>query len=462
MLINLLFFKKKNIYTVIWLKVLLLTFNFLELVPWNRLNNIIYLYDSIFFKLVYYLNESKISFLVLVTIALYYAYVYKVKKYFLLFITMYFYINIYTFDYTNVYSYILKNRVYNLTLVNGLLLIHPILIYTSVSMIIFFNSIFHKNYNRMYIYIVINSFKKKIIFIALNALILGSWWSQQELNWGGWWNWDPIELISLLILLIVLIINHINFFDKFSVVIITTASTIIFIYSFFISRFDLVNSIHSFVSIDSGGYKELNIFYLFIFICVTVLFLKKLFDIYTNYNVINTVQIKLFLANILIYLSLVTVNIYKEIFSFDTTIMLLNIVYIYVNVKKIGLLDTYKLFIHILILSIIMIILYYAYIEIFIKFNNYSFYKNNLSILTNVMYSNGCVMFKNNFFNGDLYNYFGKHFYQLIYNYGVYNLNTILTNNPIIVIQSYLGYALIVTIYCYYINSIDRLKNDIV
>lgn len=40
------------------------------------------------------------------------------------------------------------------------------------------------------------------------AIFLGGFWSLQELNWGGWWNWDVLELGSLVLWLLFVSFAH--------------------------------------------------------------------------------------------------------------------------------------------------------------------------------------------------------------------------------------------------------------
>ena len=40
------------------------------------------------------------------------------------------------------------------------------------------------------------------------SLVLASWWANQELFWGSYWNWDPVELSSVLVLLNVALWQH--------------------------------------------------------------------------------------------------------------------------------------------------------------------------------------------------------------------------------------------------------------
>ena len=35
------------------------------------------------------------------------------------------------------------------------------------------------------------------MFLTL-GIVLGSWWAYNELGWGGWWFWDPVENASFM------------------------------------------------------------------------------------------------------------------------------------------------------------------------------------------------------------------------------------------------------------------------
>lgn len=84
----------------------------------------------------------------------------------------------------------------NTSLYNSLSATHPLL---TVIVLAFF-------------YLQILFFFKKTIFVVLtisiSALLLGSEWSQQEVFWEGFWNWDYIEMIMLFIFIFFFIITH--------------------------------------------------------------------------------------------------------------------------------------------------------------------------------------------------------------------------------------------------------------
>ena len=38
-----------------------------------------------------------------------------------------------------------------------------------------------------------------VTWLALSSgIILGGWWAYQELGWGGYWAWDPVENASFM------------------------------------------------------------------------------------------------------------------------------------------------------------------------------------------------------------------------------------------------------------------------
>jgi cytochrome c biogenesis factor len=75
----------------------------------------------------------------------------------------------------------------NKNLTNGLLLIHPVILYFSYAYIIFIIIYIGYNYFLFINYNNIITFKKiyifKVIFYLNFSIFLGSWWAEQELNW---------------------------------------------------------------------------------------------------------------------------------------------------------------------------------------------------------------------------------------------------------------------------------------
>lgn len=155
----------------------------------------------------------------------------------------------------------------NPKLLNGLFNYHPLIIYYCYTIFIVFAILQCKfilitkiaRFNNKYFLLLFyfHNFKIKLTIYSLVGLILGSWWAYQEINWGGWWNWDPIELISLLFFilsfyLIHTVFSNITIFNFFFVY-------LIIFYQFFLTRYGIINSIHSFLS------SNFTIFFIYIY-----------------------------------------------------------------------------------------------------------------------------------------------------------------------------------------------------
>ena len=82
----------------------------------------------------------------------------------------------------------------------------------------------------------------------LNSLGLGGYWSLQEFNWGGWWNWDALEFFSFFIFLGVLGLGHMP--KKFKRIFLNKTKsfcfTIMLLY-FIFNKLGLNSSIHVFL-----------------------------------------------------------------------------------------------------------------------------------------------------------------------------------------------------------------------
>lgn len=149
----------------------------------------------------------------------------------------------------NFNHYVTKlSNILNNNLLNGLLLIHPPLLYISyvylflacwVAIITKFQNTQFFEYQR------IKTRKDLLILFLflLNAAFLGSWWAYQELNWGGWWNWDFIEIIIFFLLWFFIVWIH--RVDNFLHIV----STLLCMFFFYWTvRLNYINSIHNFIS----------------------------------------------------------------------------------------------------------------------------------------------------------------------------------------------------------------------
>lgn len=138
----------------------------------------------------------------------------------------------------------------NNALLNGLLVIHPWLTFILYGYIFF---TLHYYVNNIKIYKILflkNNLKYSYINYIIYAIMLGSWWSYQELSWGGWWNWDVVELLSLNFFFICLLLSHSTnigvFLKKYTLI----KFVLIFLLSLIIIRFNLLSSIHAFTNLN--------------------------------------------------------------------------------------------------------------------------------------------------------------------------------------------------------------------
>jgi hypothetical protein len=169
----------------------------------------------------------------------------------------------YVLQYNDLYIY---NKIININLINGLFIIHPIILLSLLSLLFWtslkyfklvqniFNINFNYNYyNKTLVFYNILFFKNKlnIILLILTSLVLftGSWWAQQELNWGGYWVWDFIELVNLFLLSFYIYNKHIIHRCKYVYNFILQIICIFIILTIYIySRYNLIPSVHTFLS----------------------------------------------------------------------------------------------------------------------------------------------------------------------------------------------------------------------
>lgn len=237
-------------------------------------NNQLYIL-TVLWKTVYFLNDTQyniIFFLICFFLLLNFYSTFKV----LFFILLWFYIK------SDLINYVEFSKIswsINTNLTNGLCLIHPILVYFVYVYFLFL--IFCKfDLNYYWIY---KKLKIRILSTNLLALILGAWWAQQELNWGGWWNWDFVELILLIFFLKLLIMFHIRSFKIIILSYVFNYIFLIYLFLFFIFvRWNLLNSIHSFNT--TNFFEKYYSYIITVIIYVFSLYIFITIRYYFNYN----------------------------------------------------------------------------------------------------------------------------------------------------------------------------------
>ena len=152
----------------------------------------------------------------------------------------------------NVVAVLLNTQIVNITLQNGLLNIHPIYIYNTY---IFAALIWLSNYKWYTINNIIQNMTTNMfsyLCIIISGVYLGSFWASQELNWGGFWSWDPVEMISLFLVFWFMLHFH-NKNDKFlNKPINHLFIAVVTIY--LIIRLGVVTTIHSFVRTNNNPF----------------------------------------------------------------------------------------------------------------------------------------------------------------------------------------------------------------
>lgn len=210
--------------------------------------------------------------------------------------------------------YFFSNSI-NFNLLNGVMLIHPIILYVFYNYCIVFLSFYVFSFffifvfkKRLSITFVI-SFLLILFTLIFKSIILGSWWAEQELSWGGWWSWDFIELTSLNLLIFILLIIHFKknilvFNYKFlhlNSKVLTTSLTInyFFLFTFYVFivlsiipvRFNLINSIHNFINIQSENQYAVYLFILLFILLLFIIFLsKKVYHLFKKKNSLVLIQ----------------------------------------------------------------------------------------------------------------------------------------------------------------------------
>lgn len=152
-------------------------------------------------------------------------------------------------------------------LTNTLFLIHPPLLYMSL---IYLISCIYRKYGAIrFSYLLWFGF----------SIVLGGYWSLQELSWGGWWNWDVLECGILYIFIITTIYIHFKY--TYVLTWIKFKSFIIFylvlIYGV-LNKIGIATSIHAFIA--SNLIKQYYVLYFFLLLFIFISkFTNQLFSL---------------------------------------------------------------------------------------------------------------------------------------------------------------------------------------
>jgi cytochrome c biogenesis factor len=175
----------------------------------------------------------------------------------------------------------------NFKLLNGLFFIHPILLYLSYLFILSgsiylfklsLNTVSSSNltnnvisFNQFYSYS--KNISGSLLILISVSIILGGWWAQQELDWGGWWNWDFVEIISLSIFFFYIKVNHNINFNMINLLITYFLKYLVIILFIVFVRYNIFPSIHNFLGVLDLESWFIIISFLSIFLTLISLFL---------------------------------------------------------------------------------------------------------------------------------------------------------------------------------------------
>ncbi len=111
------------------------------------------------------------------------------------------------------------------------------------------------------------------------GIVLGAWWAYEELGWGGFWAWDPVENSSLLPWLTATALLHCFrvYNSRSSIATWTTLLSIITfslcVFGRFLTKYGLVSSVHAYVNPGLGILHVVLLIH--IWVIVTILALRK-------------------------------------------------------------------------------------------------------------------------------------------------------------------------------------------
>lgn len=334
----LLVLKLNNNLNQLYLYMLLITF-------WEDLQNITF-NISLYYTTVNLLNsKANLIILMLVTLLINNI-IYKNKFIFNLLpiIILLYSNNIFENTYLSYFSVSVIFKSINTNLLNGLMLVHPVILYTFY---ILYLTRFKANTETFFLKSKIPPFYlskgMELLMAILIAIILGCWWAEQELSWGGWWSWDFVELLALNFFLKSLTEVHSskNQFSLYYKSVIWLF--MIFCTSVLLVRFNIINSIHNFVNSES---QNQYFYYIIYVIVITLIFLiyvsltsidkrynhrTNLIKIWNPHLLISTIII-LFLVTILVNILIIDLWHFKNITQINLKHLYVYFILVYVSV----------------------------------------------------------------------------------------------------------------------------------
>lgn len=119
--------------------------------------------------------------------------------------------------------------------------------------------------------------------------MLGSWWAYNELGWGGWWFWDPVENASFIpwlttgaLLHALIVLKHRTQLQRLSILLGLTGFALV-LFGTFVVRSGVMQSVHAFASDPARGTALLTLM-LVILIPAALLYTARLPTLRTAWN----------------------------------------------------------------------------------------------------------------------------------------------------------------------------------
>ena len=269
----------------------------------------------------------------------------------------------------------------NIDLFNGIVFIHPVILFMFYSFILFFSIIFFVFFKNIFFlqkYLIHSKNKNTLVlmtYLYVISVILGAWWAEQELLWGGWWSWDFIEILSLSVLMYGVLYNHMyiitnNMVSKLFLHILTIIVIV---------RFNIINSIHNFLVLDI---ENQYLYYIVAYVLFTI-YRYKQHTTKNNLLIVFTTNIILYQVLLLVYTTktitktLVVLFIFKHIFYYIFIyIFIYRYVYVYYSI--------YMVLIHSMYITMFQYIIFLYFFNFFFFLKNYLYKNIQYSILSHL------------------------------------------------------------------------------
>ena len=268
----------------------------------------------------------------------------------------------------------------NLDLLNGIMLIHPLILFWFYSFTLFYvTRCLYTNFLSFFIeffLINVNIFYLQLSFLFyFIAIFLGAWWAEQELLWGGWWSWDFIELLSLSVIFLLIALAHQQRFNIRILYFLLIYATFLMV----VIRFNLINSIHNFILLDFQNQ--------YVYYCVCIFFsLTYTHYKYAQHQIIYTYFLKYLFTLIqvlsLLFIFLIKVQYFSYIYIFKVSLAYVYILFVVLRYNYLNLLSYNMQFIIIFVISLSFyeIIVIIFFFQFFCFFKNYFPYYNKVGV----------------------------------------------------------------------------------